>query len=366
VIDLRVARWRLHAQHLSRQVFADPAEVVRWMGAVQAQDYRAALLGVGLRTRGGAQVDVAAALRDRTIVRTHFMRNTVHLLPAEDLRWMLRLMAPRIRRLIDNVARANGVAVDEAMYAQSNEVIAAELAGARQRSRPELAVALERAGIGADAGRLTMLTQRAQVDGVVCHGLRRGAHHGLVLVDEWLPPGRSLDRDEALAEFALRYVRSHGPATAHDYAWWSGMTLADARSGLEAARPRLHREQSYWFAEPPPPSPPRQDVAVLLANYDEYLVGYKDRSAVFDAVYRPMVEAPTHNPLFAHTIVVNGEIVGTWRRPAGDAVKRGTAVTLHARLFRALRPGEAHAFAAAGEQYGALVGCPVKLSTTVG
>jgi len=239
------------------------------------------------------------------------------------------------------------------------------LVGGRQRSRPELAVALERAGISADVGLLTMLTQRAQVDGVVCHGLRRGAHHGLVLVDEWLPPGRSLDREEALAELALRYVRSHGPASVHDYAWWSGLTMADARAGFEAARSQLHREQSFWYAEPPP-SPPRQDMAVLLANYDEYVVGYKDRSAVFDEVYRPMVDAPTHNPLFAHTIVVNGEIVGTWRRPPSDAVKDTSAVTLEARLFRALRPGEAHAVAAASQQYGAFVGCPVKLSTTVG
>jgi hypothetical protein len=368
VTDPEIARWRLFVQQLSRQPFSDPTDVVRWMGAVQAQDYGASLLGVGLRTRDATEADIERALAERSIVRTHFMRNTVHLVPAEDLRWMMRLMAPRIRPIIDNIARANGVALDESLYARSNAVIAAELAGGRQLTRPELAIALERAGLRTDGGlALTLLTQRAQVDGLVCHGLRRGAKYGLVLVDDWLPPGRELDREldreAALAEFARRYARSHGPATVHDFAWWSGLTVADARAGLESGRAELQTTvrdgRTYWYAEAPPG---RYDGtrAHLLPNYDELLVGYKDRSAAFDHTHRSKVAAPTQNVLFSHTVAVNGEILGTWKRR-----RTKTGVIVDAALFREPRPREAAAVAGAAEWYGAFLGCPVQLTTSV-
>jgi hypothetical protein len=333
------------------------------MGAVQAQDYLASLWAVGLRTRDATQADVERAIDERAIVRTHFMRNTVHLVPAEDLCWMVRLMAPRIRMIIDNIARAGRLGLDEKLYARSNAVIADALAGGRRLTRATLAAALAAAGVRTD-GRLTLLTQRAQTDGLVCHGPRRGAHYTLVLVDEWLPAGRSLGRDEALAEFARRYFRGHGPATLHDYAWWSGLTVADARAGLEAVRPELQAEtvggREYWYAEPPaaPPAADGGATAHLLPNYDEFTVGYRDRSAVFDDAYRPMVTAPTNNILFVNAVVVDGEVVGQWRR-----TKRKDSVALATESFRGLTVAESGAVRAAAARYGAFVDRPVALTT---
>jgi hypothetical protein len=362
--DSDVARRRLDAQRLWRPDDGDPTDVVRWMGAVQSQDYTASLLGVGLRTRGGTEQGVEDAIARRTVVRVHFMRNTVHLVPALDLRWMMRLMAPRIRRLIGNVARANGVPIDESTYARSNEVIAAELAGGGQASRAELSLALERAGVRTGAELAVMLlVQRAQVDGLVCAAPRHGRQDRLVLVDEWLPPGPTLDRDEAVAELARRYFRSHGPATVSDFVWWSGLTVADARAALEALGTELATEardgQTYWYAERPPPVDRDGDVAYLLGNYDEYLVGYKDRTAVFDPAHRPKLTTPTRNVLFAHTVVVNGEVVGTWRR-----ARQRDGVSVRAELFRPLSSGEVDAVAAAVERVGAFLGRAVELTTT--
>jgi hypothetical protein len=357
--DANLANWRLEAQRISRQVHDDPADVVRWMGAIQAQDYLACLWAVGLRTRGGTEAAVEKALAERTIVRSHFMRNTVHLVPPEDLRWMMRLVAPRIRMIIDNISRAGKLGLDESVFAKSNEVIGNALAGGRQLTRPQLAKALEEAGIRTD-GRLTLITQRAQTDGIVCHGLRRGAGYGLALLEEWLPPGRDLDGDEALAEFARRYFRSHGPATVQDYAWWSGLTLTDARAGVEMVKPELRQHildgAEYWFGEPPP-AKADPDSAFLLSNYDEYKVGYKDRSAVFDPAHAPKVRSPQNNILFVNTIAVGGEILGKWRR-----TKKKTAAVIEAELFGPVTARQRKRITEAARSYGEFLGMPVELT----
>ena len=343
--DPGIARWRLHTQQVARPAYDDPAEVVRRMGAVQSQDYVASRWAVGLRTRGATESTVERALADRAIVRTHFMRNTVHLVAPEDLRWMLRLVAPRIRMIIDSIGRAARLDLDEDVYARSNEVIGDALAGGRQLTRPELGERLEAAGIPT-AGRLTLLTQRAQTDGIVCHAAR----YGLALTDEWLPPGRDLRGEEALAELARRYFRGHGPATVRDFAWWCGLTLTDCRRAAAAVAPELERVairgEEYLAAGPPPAADPAEALTHLLGNYDEYTVGYKDRSAVFDAAHRAKVDTPGHNILFTHTIVVDGEILGTWKR-------RGAEVT--ATLFRPVTPAQEAAVEAAASRYRAFL-----------
>jgi hypothetical protein len=353
--DPGIARWRLHTQQVARPAHDDPAEVVRRMGGVQSQDYVASMWAVGLRTRGATASTVEQALADRAIVRTHFMRNTVHLVAPEDLRWMLRLVAPRIRMIIDGISRAAKLDLDENVYARSNEVIGNALAGGRQLTRPELAERLEGAGIPT-AGRLTLITQRAQTDGIVCHATR----YGLALLDDWLPPGRDLRGDDALAELTGRYFRGHGPATLRDFAWWCGLTLTDARRGLAAVAPELERvaigDEEYWSAGPPPAAGTTGRLTHLLCNYDEYTVGYKDRSAVFDATHRAKLDTPGHNILFTHSIVVDGEILGTWKR-------RGAAVT--ALLFRPVTPAQERAIDAAARRYGAFLGVPVDLSLSV-
>jgi hypothetical protein len=311
-----------------RPVYDNPADVVRWMGAVQSQDYLASLWAVGLRTAGAVtqsgvvnQSTVERALADRSVVHTHFMRNTVHLVAPEDLRWMMRLVAPRIRMIIDNISRTEKLGLNESVYARSNEIIANALVGGRQLTRRQLAPLLAKAGLRTD-GRLMLITQRAQTDGVICQAVRRGAEYSLALVDDWVPAGRDLEGDEALAELAWRYFRGHGPATVRDFAWWSGLTLSAARRGHAIvsstnAEPRLDSvtvdDNEYWFAEPPPTAVDR-DAIHLLANYDEYTVGYKDRSAVFDPVNRDKVPSPGHNILFVNTIAVDGQILGTWKR----------------------------------------------------
>ncbi len=166
------------------------------------------------------------------------------------------------------------------------------------------------------------LMMRAELDGLVCSGPRHGAHPTRTPSSTSArptPPGRSRARRPWRRLFVRRYLTSHGPATLRDFTWWSGLTLTDARRGAEAAGDALLREeidgQTYWSdsGAPPPAAGARTH---LLHTYDEY-ISYRDRSAIHD---------PARGALFTfdHLLVVDGRIVGTWKR---TLAKGGVTVT---------------------------------------
>jgi hypothetical protein len=163
-----------------------------------------------------------------------------------------------------------------------------------------------------------LIVQRAHADGLVCYAPRKGKKHYLTLLDDWLPDAGDLSYDEALARLTLQYFRGHGPATSEDYAWWSGLTLSDARRGLEMVQAQLVQEGfddvTYWLD--PATQNATRDISGLwlLPNYDEYTVGYRDRSAIFDDQRKSQVHSPQNNIVFANVIVADGEVVGTWKR----------------------------------------------------
>lgn len=354
MVDLRIAHRRLGNQHIASPTFEKPEEVVRWMGAVQAQEFAGALWAIGLRTRNATAADVEQAMADGRIVRAHPMRGTWHFVPGEDLRWHLSLTTRR--RIAQTAYYYRQLELDDAILAASNEVFARTLRGGKQLIRPELAAALEQAGISTRDLRLTFLLSYAELSGVICSGARRGKQFTYALLDEVVPASRKLDHDEALAELTRRYFTSHGPATPQDFAWWSGLTVNDARTGLSMNSACLEREiidgQDYWFA----PSLPCAQIAAtsthLLPTYDEYTVAYKDRSSIFDAAYTDKLDP--RGGILANVIAINGEIVGTWKR----AVKKD-AIVLAPQFFRSLDEAEAHAFMASVSRYGTCFGTNV-------
>ncbi len=199
----------------------------------------------------------------------------------------------------------------------------------------------------------------AELDGLICSGARRGKQFTYALLDERVPATKTFSRDEALAELTRRYFTSDGPATEEDFMWWSGLTRADVRSGLEMVKRRLVREavdgKTYWFAASTPPANTTSETAYLLPNYDEYVVGYTHRSAIFDSSHASQLDA-RHNPLFQHTIVIRGQIAGTWKR---TFVK--DSVTIETHLFTRPTKAENRAVALAAQRYGEFLGMPVVL-----
>lgn len=342
---------RLEQQRLSSNPLVTPREIVAWLGAVQAQDYLGAKWALGLRMQNPTDNAIEQAFTDGTILRTHVMRPTWHFVTPADIRWMLQLTAPRINAKSARLYRE--LELDDTLFARSNAVIAEALQGGQQLTRAELGSALVEAGIFAEGMRLGCIVSRAELDAVVCSGPRRGKQFTYALLDDRAPHARILKRDEALAELIRRYFAGHGPATMHDFVWWSGMTVADARAGLEVAASHLTHEvidgRTYWFSASMPPTSEPSQAAFLLPTYDEFLVGY----ASFDQSRRAGRDA---DEVFNSMIVIGGRIAGSWRR----TFKKGAAVVELA-PFAPLTATEHEAVIAAAQRYGEFLEMPVVL-----
>src|SRR5262245_50797533 len=276
-----IARRRLMNQHIAQAAFEKPSDEVAWLGAVQAQDYAGAKWALGQRMQSATDDDLERAFTEGSILRTHVMRPTWHFVTPADIRWMLALTADRVHATNKPLYRR--LELDGAVFTRSNAAIVKALRGGKQLTREELKAPLRQAGIATDGElRMGYLMMRAELDGIVCSGPRRGKQFTYALLEERVPRTRALDRDEALAELAKRYFASHGPASLQDFGRWAGLTMADARSGLEAIRSQFTYEvvdgQTYWFSESAPPPEPASPTASLLSIYDEYIIGYKDRS----------------------------------------------------------------------------------------
>ncbi len=343
---------RLLRQRVAGEGAKSAAEAVRWMGAVQAQDYPLSKWAVSLRTAASTDPEIEAAFASGEIVRTHVMRPTWHFLAPEDVRWMQALTAPRVRMVLGSQLRA--LELDAALLKRCNAVIVKALRDGKQLTRAEIAAALEGNGIPAKGLRLADIVMDAELDAVICSGARRGKQFTYALVDERAPQQRNLTRDEALALLIERFFTSHGPATAKDFAWWSGLTLADVQRGLEMVKGKLVREETdgqlYWIS-PSAPAPRHPHGAVhLLPNYDEYLSGYTDRSAILDTNYWQQLDARYH-PLFNHPVISKGRVAGTWKRTIGAA-----SLALEAKLLAEPTKAEVRSLELAAKRLAAFYG----------
>lgn len=349
-----IAFSRLASQGIAAPTFAQPGDVVSWLGALQAQDYAGALWSIGLRMAHATERAVEQAIAERAIVRTWPMRGTLHFVAAQDVRWLLALLTPRV--IAQSAGRYRQLELDETTVARSKEVFAEGLQGGKQLTRDEMLGLLEQAGISPAGQRGYHLLARSAQDGLICFGARRGKQHTFALLDEWAPQTQPLVRDEALAELAKRYVASHGPATLQDLARWAGLTVAEAKTGLEGAGDAVIQEtiagQAYWISSATPTPKDDTERAFLLPGFDEYLLGYGDRSAVLDPAYADRI-CPGGNGMFSPTLVIDGHVAGTWKR----TFKKGVVV-VEAAPFRPLTPVETQAVGVAAERYGAFLGMP--------
>ena len=353
--ESEIAYRRLHNQLITDPRFDKPGDVVRWLGAVQAQDYPAGLWAVGLRMRGATEADIEKAIADREIVRTWPMRGTLHFVAPEDARWMLKLLTPRI--VVGLASRHRELGLDEATFERSKELFVMALEGGKQIRRPDMYKVLEAGGISGAGQRFPHILGLLAQQGILCFGPHEGKQPTFVLLDEWVPKSRELERDEALAELARRYFTSHGPATLQDFVWWSGLKVADARAGLEMAKSQLVEEtvgeKTYWLASSAPVPGGKSPDVRLLPVYDEYLVGYKERSAALD----PAHDEATGHGIFSPIIVLDGRIVGTWGR-----TQKKDSVVITTQLFKKLSGAEKDALAEAADRYGRFRNMPVSLS----
>jgi hypothetical protein len=357
-MNLDIPFHRLYNQRLSQTGFRNPADIVRWLGAVQAQDYAGAKWALGLRTVGLSDPDVDRAFADGSILRTHLMRPTWHFVAPEDIRWLLMLTGPRVHTASAFMYRT--LEIDKPILKKSYEALEKALGGYRYQTRAELGSALENAGIIATGQRLGYIVMAAELDGIVCSGPRKGKQFTYALLNERVPAARNLTREEALAELTRRYFSTRGPATLHDFTWWSGLTMADAKAGMEMVRSEFVSEeiegQTFWFPDSNPPPRLKYPTAYLLPNYDEYFIGFKDRSAIGKVAEKEGVRKDDL-AFLAHIIILDGQVVGGWRRTL-----KKDGMIVEASLITRLAKDEEKAVTQAAEKFGEFLGLPVTLT----
>jgi hypothetical protein len=345
---------RLHNHRLSFSQFQKPAEIVRWMGAVQAQDYNAAKWALALRMKQATDHAIEDAFNRGEILRTHLMRPTWHFVAPEDIRWLLKLTAPRVN--IRSGPNYRKLELDTQVFNRSNKALSRALKGDKHLTRSALKTVLNEAGVDArDSIRLAHILLRAELDGVVCSGPRLGKQFTYALLEERVARTKPVTRDEALAELTRRYFTSHGPATLQDFVWWSGLSAADARHGITHNEKYLERmsieDKVYWgttVAKRKRSSPSTH----LLPAYDEYFVAYKDRQMGWNPN-----DGLTTWDLLGPTIISNGTAIGTWKR-----TDEKNSVTISFNPSGTLNPQDKLALAKAVDRYATFLNVPVYAS----
>ena len=349
---------RLRNQQLIDSTHRKPAQVVSWLCAMQAQDYPAAKWAIGMRAPGSQDADIEQLFNDGLILRTHVLRPTWHFVAPGDIRWLLALSAPRVHAVNAYYYRQAGL--DAKVFNKSCALMQRALEGGNFLTRQELATHLKRAKIPAEGLKLAYLTIHAELEGVICSGPRRSKQFTYALLSERAPKSRApMPREEALVELVKRYLASHGPATARDFAWWSGFTIGDTQKAIAAAKSVLESTKigdlTYWSAEAPA-GRSKAPGTFLMPNYDEYLIAFKDRGAFVDGLRTANLVARSGGA-FPHHLIVDGRLAGSWSRTIN-----ANSVTINVAPYKKLTPVQSRAVANAADCYGEFLGLKPVLS----
>jgi DNA glycosylase AlkZ-like len=309
-----ISQTRLIGQQIAGTSFTTPKEIVGWMGAMQAQDYNMAKWAIGVRLPGTTDAIIENAFCNGQILRTHVLRPTWHFVSADDIYWMLELCAPHMNRAMKSRQKALGL--NEKIFAKSNSTIERSLASGKHLTRTELIAELEKAGIVPNSLQSLHIMEHAELNGVICSGIMRRKEHTYTLLEKRVKKAKSITREEALAKLAERYFTSHGPATLEDFTWWSGLNVTEARQALEMIKKRFISEtiksKTYLFTDSFSVPQKNKSSFHLLPAFDEYVISYKDRTAAIQAEHQP--KTFSSNGIFWPTIVMNGKVIGLWKR----------------------------------------------------
>lgn len=317
-----IANIRLSSQQIAGTKLKSAKEIVGWMGAMQAQDYKMAKWAIGIRTPGATEKSIETEIDKGDIIRTHVLRPTWHFVSADDIWWMLDLTGKRIKTT--QKSREKQLELNEKTFAKSNAIFEKVLSGNNHLTRAQLLNELTKARIATDNNRSSHILFNAELEGIICSGKTKEKQTTYALLSERVLQIKKLNKDEALHKLAKTYFESHCPATLPDFAWWSGLSAIDARHAVEMIKPHFVAEeinsQIYWF--PNSFSIPKsfKESAYLLPAFDEFLISYKDRTAAIVAEHHQ--KAFSNNGIFWPTIVINGQVRGIWKR----TIKKGKVI----------------------------------------
>jgi hypothetical protein len=306
---ISIAAQRLFALQIAKPTFHKPEDVVFHLGAMQAQEFAMAKWAIGMRLTSATEKVIDHAFTTGKILRTHLLRPTWHFVSPQDIRWLLMLTAPRINQISAYMHRQSEL--NTPLFNKANKIIEKALTGNKQLTREELGEHLAQKGIPASGSRLGYIMMRAELDAVVCSGARKGNQFTYALLEERVPQQKTFTRDEALHELIMRYFNSRGLASATDFSYWSGLTMADTNKGIKQASTLLQKENinghEYFYTKLHTSATINSNCTFLMPDYDEYGASFKNREALQNPDFSAQIS-------FNRMLVLDGTIVGTWKR----------------------------------------------------
>ncbi len=309
-----ISNIRLFSQQITTTKFTTVKDIVGWMRAMQAQDYAMVKWAIGTRLPNSTIETIEKAIDQGEILRTHLLRPTWHFVSSDDIYWMLELTAPKIKASLK--LRHQGLELTESIINKSNALIHEALSGGNHLTREELVVIFQKEKIATNENRTSHILMRAELDGIICSGAIKNKKQTYALLSERVTKTKSLTREESLEKIARRYFTSRCPATLQDFVWWSGLSVGDARNALEMVKSDLISEkeglETYWFTNSFSNHKNDNNSTYLLPAFDEFIICYKDRSASLPS--ENFKKAVSDNGVFRPIIVLNGQIIGLWKR----------------------------------------------------
>jgi hypothetical protein len=305
---------RLINQQIAEPKFSAVRDLINWMGAIQSQDYPMSKWALGIRLISSTDKLIETAFEKAEILRTHILRPTLHLVSAENIRWLLKLTAPGIKTRLKT--RQKELNLNESLLKKCNSIIRDSLKGGNHLTREELAEILNKAKVHLENQSIYHVLVNSELDGITCSGRIKGGKQTFALFDERVPETKELTKEESLGKIAGIFFSSRGPATIQDFIWWSGLSVTNSKNALEIAEPDLVSEkinsETYWFSDHYPNSKNKKFSTCLLPAFDEFLICYKNRSASVPVDFRE--KTVSDNGIFRPIIVVNGQVRGLWNR----------------------------------------------------
>lgn len=359
----QIARRRMRNQGLWGRGLNTPVDVVRHLGAMQGQDYGVAKWSLAQRAGRATNSQVERAFSEGKILRTHLLRPTWHFVLPADIRWLMALTGPRVAATSASNYRKWGL--DEDVLRKSTGLFGKALKGGAHLTRKELAGTLDRVGITASGPQMGWMLMRAELDGVIISGAPRGKQQTYALFDERVPDAATMERDASLVKLTRRYFTARGPATVKDFAWWSSLTTADIRRGIEMLGSELSSQvvdgRTYWFAKSSSRAKAKQGSTVvdLVQGLDECIVSYTESKDVLFPSWLGTRIAPGEI-IFNHIVLLDGQLLGQWR-----PVQRKTSIVVETLLYRRLKRNETEALNAAVERFGRFMEVPATPQVTV-
>ena len=312
-MKLNITKQRLLNQMILKPTSESPHDIVEWMGAVQAQDLAMCQWAVGVRMKHPALSAVKTAMDKGEVIRTHLNRCTWQLVAAEDVRWMIELHRERNIRGLNGWCRQNEGEPSASLIQESNQLLCKTLTG-KSLTFDEIAPLYQQIGIS-NQHQIRHLLVYAEFHGVVCSGDGQTNKRTYALLDERVPTGEHISKEEALRRLATKYFRSHAPATLADFVWWTGLTATECKKAIQQMASELTEAKidgGIYYLHKDNIVGRMTSHCLLLPPYDELLLGYKDRSAVLDKEF--VHKAHNTFGIFYPIVVGGGRVIGNWSR----------------------------------------------------